>query len=458
VSEPVDPRRGEGLWRALISLRLTLALFLILAAASVIGTLIPQNLPPEQYVRTYGAVAARIFDLLRITDLFHSAWFLSLLGALAVHITACSLKRLPATWKALKAPQRPLSDALLRSVPVKRLMEGDNSPHVVESVRAELARAGWKPSQERVGEVLHLMAQRGRWSRLGAYVAHTGVLLVLLGAAMGFAFGFKGFVQIQEGEVVDRVQERGRGTWRQLGFQVRCDRFQVTSYPDGTPKEYRSDLVFLKDGKVAMEGPLRVNHPINFGGYVFYQASYGASATVTLEARKDSSTPPRQMVMELGDTASLDPQGRVIVKLLRYESDLQGRGPAVLLTHFRPEAPPVTGWVFQRDSKAVLEGWNLRLLGARETRWTGLQVKQDPGVWVVWVGSFLIMAGCAMAFLGVHRRLWVRMEPRNKRLLCWVAASSTRDLNGLGRALDGICQAWQAKAGLGWSGKEARNG
>lgn len=437
---------------------MTLALFLLLAGASVIGTLVPQNLSHEEYLRMYGAVATRLLDLLGITDLFHSWWFLALLGALVVHITACSLKRLPATWKALKAPQRPLSNALFNSLPVKRVLEGERLPHAVESVKSALAQTGWKPREEKVGEEIHLLAQRGRWSRLGAYVAHAGVLMVLLGAALGFALGFKGFVQIQEGEVVDRVQERGGRGWRQLGFQVRCDRFQVTTYPDGTPKEYKSDLVFLKDGKAVQEGPLRVNHPMSFEGYVFYQASYGASASITLEARKDSSMEQRQFIMEQGDTVSLDPQGRVLVRFLKYEPDLQGRGPAVLLSHLRSGGPPVTGWVFQRDSKAVLEGWHLRLLEARETRWTGLQVKQDPGVWVVWVGCFLIMAGCAMAFLGAHRRLWVRVEPRKNKILVWVAGSTTRDLPGLRRAVEGLGETWQAKAGLRLSSKEARNG
>ncbi len=457
MSELVGPRRGEGFWRTLSSLRLTLVLFLLLAAASVIGTLVPQNLPYEEYLRMYGSVAARLLDLMGMTDLFHSWWFLGLLGALVVHITACSLKRLPATWKALKAPQRPLSDNLFRSLPVRRVLEGDDVPHLVDSLRAELLQGGWKAREEKLGDEVHFLAQRGRWSRLGAYVAHTGVLLVLLGAAIGFAFGFKGLMQIQEGEGLDRVQERGGKSWRKLGFEVRCEKFHVTHYPDGTPKEYRSDLVFLKDGKVVLEGPLRVNHPMSFEGYVFYQASYGANARITLEARQDSSVPPRQFKMEPGDTVALDPQGRVIVRFLRYESDLQGRGPAVLLSHLKPEGPPITGWVFQRDSRAVLEGWHLRLLDAQETRWTGLQVKQDPGVWIVWVGCFLMMAGCAMAFLGAHRRLWVRVQARKNKVVCWVAGSSSRDLPGLERALERLCGAWQQKAGLRFRNKEGKN-
>lgn len=449
MSGKTDSHEPAGVWRSLTSLKLTLALFLLLAGASVVGTLVPQNSTPDEYRRLYGAVAAGIFELLGITDLYHSAWFMALLGMLVVHMVACSLQRLPATWKALKTPQRPLTEALFRSLPSRRLVEGGAAPSaLLELLRTQLGRAGWKPKEAVTGDALHLMAQRGRWIRMGAYTAHLGVLVVLLGAALGFTFGFKGFVQIQEGEAIDWVQNRAGSGWRPLGFQVRCEKFHVSTYPDGTPKEYRSDLAFIQDGEVILKGALRVNHPMSFGGYVFYQASYGVSARVTLEARRDSVEPPRQLVMEPGDTTSLDPQGRVIIRLLRYEPDVQGRGPGVLLAHLRPDAPPVTGWVFQRDSRAVLEGWHLRLLEAQESRWTGLQVKQDPGVWVVWVGCFLIMGGCAMAFLGVHRRLWVRIEQRGGKTLCWIAASSNRNRPRVDRTVEALCKACQVEAGM----------
>ena len=42
--------------------------------------------------------------------------------------------------------------------------------------------------------------------------------------------------------------------------------------------------------------------------------------------------------------------------------------------------------------------------------YTGLQVARDPGVWVVWLGCALMVAGICVAFLMSHRRIWVRVE------------------------------------------------
>jgi len=42
--------------------------------------------------------------------------------------------------------------------------------------------------------------------------------------------------------------------------------------------------------------------------------------------------------------------------------------------------------------------------------YTGLQVAKDPGVWVVWLGCFLMVVGVYAAFFMSHRRIWVRIE------------------------------------------------
>lgn len=393
--------------------------------------MIPQNQPMEEYLRIYGTVATRIFQWVGLTDVYHSPWFMVILGLLVVHLVACSLQRLPATWKSLTMPQRPLSDGLLRSLPVVRKVELRASVNeALDLLKNNNSLFGSRAREERIGQSVHLMVQRGKWSRLGAYVAHIGVLGVLLGATIGFAFGFKGFVQIPEGKTVDQVEERGTGRMISLGFKVTCQGFHISMYPDGTPKEYRSDLVFTKDGRKELEGALRVNHPISFGGYQFYQSSYGISATVTIEAEKDSVNPPRRFLMELGDTLAIDPQGQVVIKFLRYEPDLQGRGPALLIAHLRPEGHPVTGWVLQREGNAKIGGWSLRVSHVEERRWTGIQVKRDPGVWIVWIGCGLIMVGCGLAFLIVHRRIWVRLEPAKEGSHCWIGASSNRDIAG----------------------------
>jgi len=51
-------------------------------------------------------------------------------------------------------------------------------------------------------------------------------------------------------------------------------RFTYESSPAGGVKDYYSELVVLENGDSKVEKLLEVNHPLNYGGYNFYQHSY----------------------------------------------------------------------------------------------------------------------------------------------------------------------------------------
>lgn len=442
-----EPNFLMTLWKALRSVRLTVALFLILAGAAILGTLIPQNLPPEEYLQVYGTVASVLLRASGLTDLYHSGWFIGLMGMLVLNLVACSVHRFPSTWKAMRTPQRPLTDGLWRSLPIRRVLRWDQGLEgTVEAFHEGLSRRGWSPREERRGDDVHLLAQKGRYGRLGVFVTHLGVVVILSGALVGSLFGFNGFIRVHEGEGVDLAQDQRAKTHRELGFQVRCDAFHVAHYPDGTPMEFRSDLSFLEEGKVVFQGPLRVNHPIEHRGFVFYQSSYGSTVKVTLEAANSSGGGTRRLQTEVGQTLSL--ARGVDVQAVRYEAIPGGKGPALLIAVARPGQHPLLGWLVKGGPAQVVDGWTLSLLDASERSWTGLQVKRDPGIWVVWAGCTLVLLGCTTAFSMPHRAIWIRLRKTHDGTLCHLAASASKGRPGLKKAIDGFCQSLAQRGGV----------
>lgn len=442
-----QPNLPVALWRGLRSVRLTIALFLILAGAAILGTLIPQDLSPEEYLRLYGAVASVLLRVCGLTDLYHSGWFIGLMAMLVLNLLACSVHRFPSTWKAIRTPQRPLTDGLWRSLPIRRVLRAEEGlEQTFKAFQEGLSRSGWSPREERRGDDLHLLAQKGRYGRLGVFVTHLGVVVILSGASVGSLFGFNGFIRVHEGESVDVAQDQRARTHRGLGFQVRCDAFRVAHYPDGTPMEFRSDLSFMEGGKVISQGPVRVNHPIEHRGFVFYQSSYGSTVKVTLEATNSSGGDTRRMQTEVGQTLSLAPG--VGVQAVRYEEASGPRGPALLVAVARPGQHPLLGWLSKGGPAQAIDGWRLSLLDVSSRPWTGLQVKRDPGVWIVWVGCALVLVGCTMAFSMPHRALWVRLRETHEGTLCHLAASASKGRPGLERGVERLCQSLAQTAGV----------
>ena len=85
-----------------------------------------------------------------------------------------------------------------------------------------------------------LYAERWRWTRLGVYIVHSSVVILLIGGLIGSLFGFEGYVNIAEGEATNIVRLRNTGGTLPLDFEIRCDDFSVTYYESGLPKEYET--------------------------------------------------------------------------------------------------------------------------------------------------------------------------------------------------------------------------
>ena len=332
----------------LSSLKLTIPLLIVLAALSVIGTVVTQNATEAEYLQRYSKETYYIFKGLGIFDMYHSWWFIGVLVLLAINLIACSLKRLPGVWQQVRK-----------------------------------AKSGY--------------------ARLGTYLTHLSVLLILIGGLIGALWGFKGYVEITEGDTVDAIfLNNPQQAMEPLGFQVQCDEFQVEFYPDGSPREYVSTLTFLEGGRAVLDHvPLRVNHPISYKGLNFYQASYGVSMLPIVEVReKGGKVASHTMQLRQGEAQPI-PGTEVQLGFMQYREAAHGHGEAILLVLFPPDSQPEGFWLLKRDSgKEDLQVGNFTFIfnDLEKKYYTGIQVTHDPGVSIVWVGCSLLVIGMVVTF------------------------------------------------------------
>src|SRR4030043_1494480 len=110
----IHSKPKSWLWGTLTSIRLTVFLLLILAAVAVIGTVVPQNQPPNQYLSRYGEVWGQLLWMGGFTQVYFSPWFLGPISLLAVNILACVVHGLP---QAVRRVRQPLSVATAPTLP-----------------------------------------------------------------------------------------------------------------------------------------------------------------------------------------------------------------------------------------------------------------------------------------------------------------------------------------------------
>ncbi len=445
-------KKSEGLWGRLwgffSSLRLTIFLLFILAVTSISGTLIMQRANPQQYVKTYGVAGYQVIKALGLYDVYHSWWFLSLLALLAFNIVVCSFDRFPRSWRFVREPLRwPARGVLGEMKPQERFNVALSPEDALDKIQEVLKDKGYKCEKKLEGKLGRLFAQKGVINRLGVYVTHLSVLIILIGGLIGGIWGFSGSMTIVEGESSRNVTIFGSHKVVTLPFDVRCDSFQVAFYPGTmTPKDYRSTVTILEHGKPVVTKDVRVNHPLKYRGISFYQASYGTISnrvgTLTLEViPREGGDKPFRVEAKVGGEVSLKDGYRL--KVVAFFPDLvlgkdnqpmnrseDLRNPAALLEVKKDGRPQYRSWVFAffPEVHSVKDApFRFRYVSFKGLQYTGLQVSKDPGVWVVWTGCTLILVGLVISFFISHRRIWVLVEDKGKKRQVQVVGNVNRN-------------------------------
>jgi cytochrome c biogenesis protein len=431
------------------SIRLAIVLLSAIALGALLGTVIPQQAAAEAFSSRLHPALLAVLQALQLFDIYHSAWFILLLVLLAINLIACSLDRFPAAWRQIRSGTSPERPELFTDLPPNRSLTSErSSSEAAGRVEMILRKHCRKVRKAETDQGIFLAGEKGGFSRLGVYVVHAGILLMIAGGLAGAVFGLRGHVEIAEGETADTLHIGGGKAAKPLDFKIRCDRFTVEHYENGAPKTFRSDLTFLRGDRVEKQGALLVNHPIAFGGLRFYQSSYGVLPGGRLElawtkgaekeAGREAATP--------GDRFAL-PGGSAQVEVLRVEDDLMRMGPAVKLS-VTAGADTVQFWVFQNIEKikeanpgilsqvplmnpGLFAPYLFSLQKTGERFYTVLQAAHDPGAPLVAGGAGLMMTGLMITFFFSHRRLFIRVEERKCQSLVAVAGTSNRDPVGL---------------------------
>lgn len=421
--------RGENhVVSFLTSIRLAIFLLIALAVTSIVGTIIPQGEPLQIYLERYGETTFRLIRALDLDNTYGSWWFVGLLIFFSVNLVACSLKRLPHTLALYRKDGLEVDLERLRRSSVKRSWESANGTDGVKRAEAAFTRAvGKAAGRVGVDGGRLLLAETGKWSYWGLYVLHSSILVILIGAIVGTFFGFKGNVLLFEGEATDRVISQDGHKEIPLGFQVRCNDFFLDFYENGAPKEYRSDLTILRDDKEILSKSIRVNSPLTYDGITFYQSSYQAVPEVTVRITSTDGLQKNLTIPAFAKTPWQE--ARLVFGILQYLPDVHG-GPAARIAVSNERGLVDAIWLVQGRNKDLrFDGKDLRftLESAHMTYLTGLQVKKDPGVWIVWLGCTALIFGFVIVFWVPHRRIWLWCGERDGKTLVLLAGQANKN-------------------------------
>ncbi len=404
-------------WRFFASVKLALISLIILAATSIIGTLIKQAQEPSFYIQEYGESAARFLQTLRLDAMYSSWWYIALLCLFAVNLIVCTIERLPGVWRLVVLDNTDITLGQLEKKSCSHSLATDLPvPAAVDRTLESLKQSGWKvTTQKSLGDSTLLFRQKGAWSRLGVYVVHLSILIILAGAIIGNLFGFQAYVFLPEGRPSEHVFLRKTKEPYPLGFKLQCDKFEKLLYDNGMAKQYRADLsIHSPELAIPLRKSVIVNDPLSYQGLTFYVGdSYPLQEYLVLIRNHATNqeqafrVPTEQDVPWQGTTLSFR-----IDKLLLDQEGRASRAQIKLTAAGNSE--PVTVQVAENgEVDTEISGIHFSI-HFRQFQSVLLLVTRDPGVLTFYLGCALMVVGLAISLLLSHRRLWVHFSSTEK--------------------------------------------
>ena len=392
----------------LADLRLAIGLLLAIALFSISGTVIEQGQGLAFYQENYpedpalfGFLTWKVILTVGLNQVYSTWWFLSILILFGASLTACTFTRqitalrwFSRTWNFYSQPRQFGKMALSTEIAGGSLSEfkeglGDRRYKLYEKT-------------DDAGEMLY--AHKGLVGRIGPIVVHASMLLILIGAILGAMTGFYAQEMVPSGQTfkIQNIFEAGPWSASQIpkDWSVHVNRFWIDYSPEGRVDQFYSDLSVLDDsGTEVKRKTIWVNQPLRYKNVTLYQADWSVAAVKVrinnspvfnlpmAELKTDSGrvwgtwVPTKPDMSEGVSLVAQDLQGTLLVY------DMTGQLVSTVRAGSSTQVNGIT--LFVDD-----------IIGS-----TGLQIKADPGIPVVYLGFGLLMLGVMMSYVS-HSQVW----------------------------------------------------
>ncbi|SIT77376.1 cytochrome c biogenesis protein [Burkholderia sp. b14] len=368
----------------LSSMRFAISLLVILAIASVIGTVLTQEDPYPNYVNQFGPFWADIFRALGLYTMYSAWWFMLILAFLIVSISLCVIRNAPKMIADMKSWKERVREGSLRAFHHNaEYVATMDREHAAQALGALVRRLGYQmravPRDEPDGTATLITAKRGAFNKLGYIFAHLAIVVICLGGLLDsnlpiklqmWLFNktpvqsnqvisqigpehrlsasnptFRGYAWVPEGQHVSTaiLNQQNGSLIQDLPFSIELNKFIVDYYSTGMPKLFASDIVVVDhDSGKRIPARVEVNKPFVYDGVAIYQSSF-----------QDGGSTMRMSAYPMTGTGSQPvPLAGTIGVSMPLES--LGQGDTVEFTDFRAiNVENVSNGAGQNDARGV---------------------------------------------------------------------------------------------------------
>ena len=386
------------------NLQLAIVLLLVIAIFSISGTVIEQGQSAAFYEANYpehpalfGFLTWKVLLAAGLDHVYRTWWYLSLLILFGASLTTCTFKRQLPALKWFSRTQK------LYTTPKqfqKFALSSELDQASIDPLTELLTQNKYKIIQD--GNTLY--ARKGLAGRLGPVIVHGSMILIMLGGIIGATTGFIAQEIVPSGETftINNVTDAGPWAGPQIpkDWSVKVNRFWIDYLPTGEIDQFYSDLSVLdKTGSEVDRKTIHVNLPLRYKGVTMYQADWSVAA---ISIKFNNSPVLKFPVGRLnipngrlwGTFLPIKPDGSDGVSLI--VKDMQG-----LVLVYGMDGKLIS--TVRKGSSVEIKGVTLSIVDVIGS--TGLQIKADPGIPIVYLGFAAMMISVLMSYVS-HSQIW----------------------------------------------------
>lgn len=400
--------------RFLCSMKFAIFLLVVLIVVCVAGSILPQGEIASYYTGYYSEKAGYLILLLGLDDVFHCWWFGAITLLLCINLLGCNLIRFPALMKRMK--QGFSMEGRKKTWDRKGVLI-DGEPEVFFK---KLGFHG-KVQSDKNGEREFRYAVRNKIGIWGAWLTHLGMLIIIVGFALGQIYTAKYTVYGVPGQTKQIADTK---------YSLTIDNFSIALRDDETVEQYTAALTMtdMETGE-QMGGTASVNAPLSLFGMKLYQNSTGWAATVEIWKGEEKLA---EEIVCAGEHLAVPGQEDLVLGFSAFYPDyvrgMDGmpatassylNNPGYLYTLYFQER--VLGMnVLEQDECIQVEDYMFIFRDPQS--YTLIQIKRDPFTWLAAVGGVIILIALILAFYMRTEEVWAEKQSDGT----WKAAGYSR--------------------------------
>lgn len=397
----------KQLFRLLADLRFSIFILLLISLSSILGTIIEQDQDIEIYKKNYPLIKPvfSFFSWDRILyfgldHVYTSWWFLALICLFGLNLILCSfLQQLP-SLKIARRCQFFRTMEQFRKLKISTILSFI-SPNQILSCLKERNYSIFQ--QKNV-----VYCYKGLTGRIAPIIVHFSMILILLGTIIGALFGFKAQEIVPNTESFHIQNLLSTGPFTNVPqITGRVNSFWITYNSKKTISQFYSDLSILdQTGSEVARKTIRVNDPLIYKNIYYYQTDWNLLGLRVQDSKSGITEYPLTNLFNtsdkiwltwVSDTFSIKKGILLVIDNLKgYCSFYNEKGEFL----GNMELNEIIGF---KPSQSFLE-----ILSS-----TGLQIKIDLGIFIVYIGFFFLMISILISYISYSQVWLVQKNQKN---------------------------------------------